>query len=103
MGISAQEVPTRSHESKYEFPAADVKAAAKLLGEGQNPGNGGYEKEGHARSAAAHLIEQVTQLGEAPGQLAGKLDEVGSRCWKDSEGKWAFALKIGKRKANGKK
>jgi hypothetical protein len=93
MGLEAQEVPRRTQESKYDFPDADVKAAVKMLGEGKFPGQGGYEKEGHARSAAAHLIEQCEKIDGAPA-------EIGSRAWADEDGKWRFALKIGKRKPN---
>lgn len=93
MGIAAMQVPTRTRGSKYDFSAEDVDAAIKLLGEGGNPGNGGYAKEGEARSAAAHLIEQIEASGKGPA-------EIGSRAWEDDKGKWNFALKVGKRKPN---
>jgi hypothetical protein len=96
MAITAQTPPKRDHESKYDFPAAEVAAAVKMLNAGEKPGNGGYAKEGHARSAAAHLVEQCEAADGAP-------EDIGSRAWKGEDGKWAFALKIGKRKANAKK
>jgi hypothetical protein len=95
MPITAQEVPTRTHTSKYEFNDNDVAAAVKMLKAGEHPGERGFEKEGQARSAASHLIEQCSAVSGAP-------EQIGSRAWKADDGKWAFGLKIGKRTPNGK-
>lgn len=92
--IEALSPPTRQSESKYTFKDEDVKAAVQMLKDNGHPGQGGYEKEGAARSAAARLIEQCEAIEGAP-------DEIGSRAWEDPKTKkWAFALKVGKRQPN---
>lgn len=98
MAIEALEAPVRNTGSKYDFEDADLKAAAKLLKEGKKPGQGGYGKEGEARSAATRLAEQLAAGEFDVGTVAAS--QLGSRVWEDDKGKWSFVLKEGKRKPN---
>lgn len=84
MGITAQSVPKFHRESKYQFTDADVKATADMLAKGQNPGEGGYESEGTARSAGQALVNLLDDA------------DVGIRVFEGDDG-WHFALKRGKK------
>ena len=89
MAIKAMNAPltSRSRKAKYPYTEAEVKEAAKLLGEGKTPGVGPYEGENalrEARSAAQSLIRHVQAKNP-------ELDNLGSRAWEDENGD-AFAI-----------
>jgi hypothetical protein len=94
MGIEALNVPPRNTTSKYEFADEEVLASIELLGKGEKPGEVGYEKEGEARQAAAHLIGQIIEVDPEFGST------LGSNVWVDEKGVYSFVLKVGKRKPN---
>lgn len=89
MAVKAMTAPlqARTRKAKYPFTEAEVKDAAKLLGEGKTPGVGPYEGEDairEARSAGQSLIRHVQ--AQFP-----DLDDLGTRAWEDDNGD-AYAI-----------
>lgn len=84
-------IPARTRARKHVFSEADAEAAVSVLEAGGNPGRGGYSSSGVARGAATALAE-----------MCGG-DDIGTSTWQAEDGTWWFALRIGKKKANGTK
>jgi hypothetical protein len=88
MNIQVMEAPSLKRKSKYGYGPDEVAAANAALGDGKTPGDGPFDTEGQARSAAQALVRA---LGRA---------DVGTRSWEAEDG-WYFIVKIGRRKKNG--
>lgn len=90
MPVQEVSIPKQARERKYVYDADALDVAVSMLNDGKAPGDGPFDSDGKARSAANALIEALGEDGSDLGTRVFEVPEKGS-------GAWYFGLHPGRR------
>ena len=94
MALRSMDPPavSRTRTAKRRYTEKEIAQAVKMLGDGQNPGNGPYDEgdeEKNLRKARAEAQALVREIKRDNGDEL----EVGTRAWNTDEGAF-FSLRL---------